>query len=303
MTSLSLRDADPVGGRASRTLLTALAPAAWGTTYLVTTELLPPGYPLLSTVIRVLPAGLILLAIVRTLPRGSWWWRALLLGVLNIGVFNALLFVAVYRLPGGVAAILTSTQPLLVALLALPALGERPTTHRLLWSIAGIAGVALIVLRGDVSFDPVGVVAGVLAACAMSAGVVLTRRWGRPADIGGATMAAWQLTAGGVVLLPLAVAVEGVPSALGPPAIAGYAWLCLAGALLAYPLWFTGIARLPVTAVSFLTLLSPVIATVLGWAVLGEALTVWQGVGFCLTLTAIAAAQLPPGVLRSRRRR
>lgn len=116
-------------------------------------------------------------------------------------------------------------------------------------------------------------------------------------------MAAWQLTAGGVVLLPLAVAVEGVPSALGPSAIAGYAWLCLAGALLAYPLWFTGIARLPVTAVSFLTLLSPVIATVLGWAVLGEALTVWQGVGFCLTLTAIAAAQLPPGVLRSRRRR
>ncbi|MEZ5088930.1 MAG: hypothetical protein R2719_03920 [Micropruina sp.] len=40
------------------------------------------------------------------------------------------------------------------------------------------------------------------------------------------------------------VAVEAVPSALGPSAIAGYAWLCLASALLAYPLWFTGIARL-----------------------------------------------------------
>ncbi|MEZ5088929.1 MAG: hypothetical protein R2719_03915 [Micropruina sp.] len=44
------------------------------------------------------------------------------------------------------------------------------------------------------------------------------------------------------------------------------------------------------------------IATVLGWAVLGEALTVWQGVGFCLTLTA-ASVLVPPGVLRPRRRR
>ncbi|WP_249044498.1 hypothetical protein [Crossiella equi] len=75
-------------------LLTALAPAVWGSTYLVTTELLPPGRPLLAAVLRALPAGLLLVALTRRLPRGDWWWRSFVLGALNIGVFFALLFVA-----------------------------------------------------------------------------------------------------------------------------------------------------------------------------------------------------------------
>ena len=46
--------------------ITALAPLSWGTTYLVTSELLPPGRPLLAAVLRALPAGLLLLALTRT---------------------------------------------------------------------------------------------------------------------------------------------------------------------------------------------------------------------------------------------
>lgn len=84
--------------------LTALAPVTWGATYLVTTQFLPPDRPLLSGAIRALPMGLVALAITRTLPRGAWWWRAAVLGTLNIGAFVALLFVAAYRLPGVVAA-------------------------------------------------------------------------------------------------------------------------------------------------------------------------------------------------------
>jgi hypothetical protein len=79
--------------------VTALAPAIWGTTYLVTSELLPPDRPLLAAVVRALPAGILLTALTRQFPRGDWWWRALVLGTLNIGAFFALLFVAAYRLP------------------------------------------------------------------------------------------------------------------------------------------------------------------------------------------------------------
>jgi probable blue pigment (indigoidine) exporter len=93
-----------LSNRLTLILVTAIAPSLWGTTYLVTTELLPAGRPLLAAVIRALPAGLLLVAITRRLPQGSWWWRAFVLGALNIGVFFALLFVAAYRLPGGVAA-------------------------------------------------------------------------------------------------------------------------------------------------------------------------------------------------------
>ena len=72
--------------------VTALAPLAWGSTYAVTTQLLPPDRPLLAATLRALPAGLLLLLATRKLPRGSWWWRAAVLGALNIGVFFALLF-------------------------------------------------------------------------------------------------------------------------------------------------------------------------------------------------------------------
>ncbi|MEH6360064.1 MAG: EamA family transporter, partial [Amylibacter sp.] len=60
-------------------LLTALAPAIWGSTYLVTTEFLPAGFPLTVAMLRALPAGLLLLLLVRQLPKGTWWFKIILL--------------------------------------------------------------------------------------------------------------------------------------------------------------------------------------------------------------------------------
>ncbi len=296
-TCLEPVPAPPVTRVWALTALTALAPVVWGTTYLVTTEWLPPDRPLLSGVIRALPIGLVVLAITRTPPRGGWWWRSAVLGTLNIGAFFALLFVAAYRLPGGVAATLGAVQPLLVAGLALVLLGERPTRWRLGWGLAGVAGVGLMVVRGQLSFDLVGILAGLAGAATMAAGIVLTRRWGRP--VGVLAFTGWQLTAGGLVLAPVALLVEGMPPALDAAAIAGYAWLAVPGTLLAYAVWFHGVAKLPVAAMSFLALLSPAVATVLGWLVLGQVLTPVQILGFGVALTAVAAAQLTPGVVRT----
>lgn len=275
------------------TLLTSLAPLSWGTTFVVTSELLPSSYPLMSTVLRALPAGLVLLACTQRLPSRSWWIKACVLGLLNIAIFNALLFVAAYRLPGGVAATLNATQPLFVAAFALFLLGDRPTRWRLGWSLVGVVGVGLMVLRGDFDADVVGLGAGVVAAAVMAAGIVLTKKWGRPHGATASTLAAWQLTGGGLLIAPVALVIEGPPP-LDGPAFAGYVWLGVVGTLLAYVLWFHGIAKLPVVAVSFLTLLSPVTATGLGWLVLDQALTAWQGIGFFLALAAVAAAQISP---------
>lgn len=286
-----------VGGAtrtAAFTALAAVAPISWGTTYLVTTEFLPPDRPLLSGVLRALPAGLAVLLLTRTLPRGRWWWRAAVLGLLNIGAFNALLFVAAYRLPGGVAATLTSMQPLLVAGLAVVLLRERPTAWRLGWGVAGVAGVALMVLQGRTSFDFFGVVAGIAGAASMATGIVLTKRWGRPDGVGLLSFTGWQLAAGGLLLVPLAVIVEGPLPELDAAAVGGYVWLAVVGTLLAYVLWFQGVGRLPVAAVSFLVLLSPVVATALGWLVLGQPLTTSQTVGFAVAIVSILGAQLPP---------
>ena len=100
--------------RLADTLLTALAPISWGTTYVVATEFLPPNHPLLVAALRSLPIGILLTIGLKKLPQGVWWWRIFVLGGLNIGIFQALLFVAAYRLPGGVAATAGAIQPLLV---------------------------------------------------------------------------------------------------------------------------------------------------------------------------------------------
>jgi probable blue pigment (indigoidine) exporter len=270
--------------------LTAAAPMVWGTTYVVTTELLPADAPLWSAALRALPVGLLAVAIGRRVPRDGWWWRAAALGTLNIGAFFALLFVAAYRLPGGVAATLGATGPLVTSAYALILLGQRPSRWRLAWGVAGVAGVAMMVLRPDAALDPVGLVAGLAGVLAMSAGVVLTRRWGQP--VGALPFVGWQLTAGGLVLLPIALAVEGAPPSIDAPAVGGYLWLGLVGTLAAYALWFRGIGRLPVVSVSFLGLLSPAVATTIGWLVLDQSLTAVQLLGFVLALASTAAGQL-----------
>ncbi|WP_435225236.1 EamA family transporter [Streptomyces sp. Tue6028] len=283
-------------GRAATVALTALAPASWGTTYIVTTELLPPGHPLFAGLMRALPAGLVALAITRVLPRGHWWWKAAVLGALNIGALFPLLFLAAERLPGGVAATLSATQPLLVAGLAVAVLHDRPTVWRLTWGVLGVVGVGLVVLGPEAGLDVVGVLAGLSGTAIMAGGVVLTKRWGRPTGVGPLALAGWQLTAGGLLLLPLTFAIEGVPERIDAGAAGGYLWLGSMGGLIAYALWFRGIGKLPVGASAPLVLLSPLVATVIG-TVSGESLSLPQAFGFVLALAAMLAAQLdPPGL-------
>ncbi|MFC3984261.1 EamA family transporter [Streptosporangium jomthongense] len=276
-----------------RTVLTALAPLVWGTTYVVTTELLPQGHPLFAGLLRALPAGLLALAITRTLPRGVWWGRAAVLGVLNIGLFLPLLFVTAERLPGGVAATLGAAQPLVVAVLAVTVLRESPSVRRILWGVVGVAGVGLVVIGPNAALDATGVVAGLAGAVAMALGVTLTKRWGRPAGVGPTAFAGWQLTAGGLFLVPVTFLAEGAPPAIDLNAALGYLWLGLVGGLLAYALWFHGITVLPVTSVAVLALLSPLVAAVLGVVLLGQTLGPVQLAGFGLSLAAIVAGQLP----------
>lgn len=275
-----------------RALLTAFAPFVWGTTYIVATELLPPGHPLFAALLRALPAGLIAIAVTRTLPRGAWWGKAAVLGVLNIGLLFPLLFVAAERLPGGVAATLAAAQPLVVALLSVLVLRENPSVRRFGWGVIGLLGVGLVVIGPAAEFDAVGIAAGLGGAASMALGLVLTKRWGRPAGAGPVAFAGWQLTAGGVFLAPLTFFVEGPPPPIDPAAVLGYLWLGLCGGLLAYALWFRGVTTLPVNSVAILALLSPLVAAVLGAALLGQTLGPVQLAGFGLALAAIVGGQL-----------
>lgn len=203
---------------------TAIAPVAWGSTYFVTRELLPADHPVYGAIIRALPAGLVLLALARQLPRGVWWWRSAVLGTLNAGAFFVLVYLAAVLLPTSIAATVMATAPVVMMMFAWALLSDRPRLTQLGGAGLGIAGVTLMLFTGTTGINPLGVLVAVTAMVMSSLGYVLATRWSARggAQVGVLPLTSWQLVAGGLVLLPLAVAVEGAPPTVDGPALLGF---------------------------------------------------------------------------------
>jgi probable blue pigment (indigoidine) exporter len=255
----------------------------------LTENFLPPDRPLFAAAARALPAGLVLLAWRRQLPHGDWWWKAALLGVCNIGLFFPLIFLAAYELPGGLAATVQAMSPLAVMAIALPALGERPGVRRVVAALVGLLGVGLLVLRAGGELSTLGLVAAVGSVVVSALGFVLVKRWPSPTDM--LTTISWQLVAGGLVLVPVALLVEGAPPALSATNLGGLLWLTSVGTAVAYYCWFRGLVRMPAGAVAIVGLINPVVGTVLGVLFAGELFGWAQALGMVLVLGGVVAGQ------------
>ena len=199
-----------------------------------------------------------------------------------------MLFVAAYRLPGGVAATLGAIQPLLVIALARLLLGAPVRGLAVLAAAAGLGGVALLVLTPKAALDPVGVAAGLASAASMALGTVLSRRWQPP--VSALTFTSWQLTAGGILLAPAALLAEPALPAFSLLNVAGIAYLGLIGAALTYVLWFRGVARLEPAVVSSLGF-QPGDGRAAGWGVLGQSLSAAQLVGMAVVVASVWLSQ------------
>ena len=272
--------------------VTAVAPVAWGANYVVTRQLLPDDVPLWGSTIRALPAGLVLLAIARTLPRGAWWWRSAVLGTLNVSAFFLLVYVAAQLLPSSVAASVMALAPLVMAGFAWLWVAETPSGPMLGGAVAGVAGVLLLVGGAGGAIDPVGVAASGAALVMSSAGAVLTKRWADGTPL--IALTSWQLVFGGVVLAVVALAVEGAPPALDGRSLAGFAFTALLATALANVCWFAGLSRLRAATVGVVGLLNPVTGVVLGALVAHERFTLGQVGGIVLVLAGILVASQVP---------
>ncbi|MFJ6573852.1 EamA family transporter [Streptomyces sp. NPDC091292] len=287
-------------------LVTAIAPVAWGTNYFVTHEYLPDDRPLYGAAIRALPAGLLLLAVCRRRPHGAWWWKSLVLGALNMGAFFALIYLSAQLLPTSIASAVMATSPVVLMLLAWALVAERPRALPLAGAVIGIAGVSLMLLTGATAMSGLGVLASVSAMLLSSLGYVLAKRWGGEVDVLAST--SWQLVAGGLLLLPAAVVVEGAPPPLDTGAVLAFLYVTVVATALAFAAWFAGLRHLPAATVGLIGLLNPVTGVLLGVALAGETLTARQITGLAMVLTGILIGQpllgplLRPLLARSRRR-
>lgn len=277
-------------GRLRAALITAIAPLAWGGYYVVVRNVLPDDVPLFGAAVRALPAGLVLMLITRTLPKGAWWWKSAVISLLTMVGFLILIYVAGARLPSSIASTVMALNPVVMMLLSLLLLKQRLRRVALLGAAAGLVGVALLVGVSPTFIDPVGLAASVAAMLSGAIGYVLTQRWKPP--VPPTTFVAWQLMWAGVLLTPIALVFEGLPRALSAAEVAGFAYLSLIATMAAYIAWFHGLAHLPAGTVGLIGLLNPLTGTLLGILIAGETLSPLQIVG-CAAILAGVAAGIP----------
>jgi drug/metabolite transporter (DMT)-like permease len=278
----------------------------WGSTFLAIrmgNDALPP---LWAASLRLALASSLLAIIARSLghpfPRGAALRAALLYGLLQFGVNFALLYWGETRFPSGLTAVLYATIPLTTALLT-RALGmERLSRQTLAGAITGLAGVALIVrdqLGGGLGLLPGMALFTAATTAAVSA--VILKSGPRQSPV-------WSNAVGSLVGLVVCLGASLVAGESHPLPVRAAAWfpvvyLTLAGSIGAFVLFAWLINRWPVTRVSFIGVVNPGIALLLGWLVRGERLTpsslagsacVILGVVLGLRATAPRAAPVAP---------
>lgn len=266
-------------------MLTALVPCIWGSTFVVTTELLPDSGAFTNASIRALMAGVLLLLLNREFPKKIWHWKILIAGALNFSIFWWLLFVAAYRLPGGVAATVGAIQPLFVYGLSVLLLNAELNWRVYAACCCGILGVAMLAIMPGARIDLVGVSAAIGGALSMAMGVVLTKRW--QMQVSPLSFAAWQLIVGGALLLPAAIMLEEPFAPMTADNLGGHLFLGVIGGALTYAIWFKGISRLGPVIPTTLGFFSPLTAVILGWLILDQTLTAIQILGAVTVLGSL----------------
>lgn len=276
------------------TLLTMIAPMIWGTTYVLTSMLIPINRPIFIALMRGLPIGLLLLLYYRQFPKGTMILKVFVLGTLNIGGPFLFIFIAAYRLPGGVAAILGCVQPIFSIFLSWLFLKERPNKNSFIAVIMTFIGVLFLLLNQDAPIDPIGIMAILSGSMVMSLGIVLTKYWGKPSNIDNMVFTSWQLFFGSLILIPAVFLIEGGIPTLNGTNILGLIILGVFNTGLAYYLWFRGIARLSPNKVSFFVPFNPIVAFILGFIFLKQTINLIQILGVIIILSSLYFSQRKP---------
>src|SRR5690606_28124837 len=168
---------------------------------------------------------------------------------------------------------------------------ERPVVAQLASAALGIGGVVIMLAGADGAIHLGGVAASLGAMTMSSLGFVLAKRWNSGQQRANAlTTSAWQLTAGGLLVLPLAALLEPFPSVTGRTLV-GLAWVSGVATALAYVVWFQGLRRLTAGQVGLIGLLNPVAGVVTGTLLAAEVLTLRQAIGIALVLVGVVVGQ------------
>ena len=213
-------------------------------------------------------------------------------GLFAIGLTNALLFVGQQYVTSGVAAIIASLNPILTPVFAAFLLAdERLSARGAVGMVLGLLGVTLVANPDPAALLSGGLVGeGVMLVSAVSGalGSVFIRR--ADADLSSTVRTAWGLPLAAVVTHAMSVgAGESVAAvAWGPEALLALGYVALFAGVLAYIAYFGLIDSVGAIKANLVFYVVPVVATLGGWALLGETISVLAVVGFLVVFAGFA---------------
>jgi drug/metabolite transporter (DMT)-like permease len=287
---------------ANLALLVALS-IIWGTAFLFIALGLSDFSPLLFAALRFDIAGPVLLAVAFGLskggafPHGRKQWSAVLASsVLNILGYHALLYWGQQHTYEAVAAVIVGLNPILATIFSRVLLkDERLGSLGLVGLAVGLSGIALLaLLKGGSAFDLQGLgefaVAGAVAC--WSLGAVVSRRIDH--KLPPATLTAWQMLVGAVLLHAAALALEGGGRATWTSTgIASLLYLALLSSAVGYFLFFFLVSRMGPIRTTVVSTLTPLSATAAGVLVLQDPVEARMVIAFAMIVVSFAMVTEP----------
>ncbi len=275
----------------------------WGMTYLAMRVAVEDIPPYLMAGSRFVLAGALLYAWARRRGDGSptrkQWRAAAVVGAFLLLGGNASVAWAEQRVPSGLAALLIGVMPIWMVALDWLRSGSRPSRQVLLGLLLGAVGVALLVLPqdGGNGVDLLGAAVLVLAAASWAWGSVISRSAPLPTSPFLAT--SMEMIAGGVIILTVAV-IAGEPQDFSVAQVSGHAalaWLFLVvfGSLVAFTayIWLLGVVS--IAKAGTYAYVNPIVAVILGWAMLGEPITARTVIAAIVILVGVALVNVDWG--------
>jgi inner membrane transporter RhtA len=242
--------------------------------------------------LRLVFSAAILLAIARPNLRAislQAWAMAVTFGV-SLGGMNLLFYEALSRVDLGATVTIEVLGPLVLSVIV----ARRASAW--LWAVLAFAGVALLSLGSIGALDPVGVAFALAAAVSWAGYILASRKTGQVfAGLDGLAIA---MAIGAIISLPFGIAQAG-STLLEPSILVRGLAVAICSSAIPYALELLALRRISAAAFSVLMALAPAIATGAGFFVLGQSITLVQGVGIALVISAsigaVRAASRIPG--------
>jgi drug/metabolite transporter (DMT)-like permease len=246
--------------------------------------------PLLFVALRLVAAAA-LLGIVVAVRRQSWaplrgrWHHLALAGALVNGVTLSAFHVGMVTENVAVMALMQTLSPMLIALAAMPLLGERLGSRQWLGLALGAVGVIMVIAPRALEGSSGAIRLGLLGAVSLAGGTIYFGRFGRDVPIVPATTV--QLGAAAIVTVGLLIAFEHPHATWTFPAIASVAWNVLAVSIGAMALYYYMLSHGTAGRVAANFYLIPGTVAFLGWVLLGERLTLPAVLGFAVASVGV----------------